>query len=795
MADAKETRRLEVLTIFAERLTAAGLDPPRPDELATIAAHPADWPTRVASPLCAAWSPTIEFLLQQVKFGVSPTIAFDQLPDELMSPSTELPTSEPTRGSVESPSAGTHAKPEPEVTPADPNAVVVAALMQWRARRIAEGADGAVLIKDVTLRNLVKFGHTDAEQIGKKLPGPAAYLGREIAAVIAEFTGPDAAPTQPAKAAQDAPTTPAPRVVVPPQPARQPRAVPPRNDERVEGILRNLTHRDFCDYEYGETDVKAGPLALKSTQEGLRLSYEPYLPEAGKMVIYRVVSADDAAAPFKPEAGDLVAVTTSLHVHDNRYLTCAVRHYQVWCHVGVDNEDARHNQPFLLAEGQEVSPVDDFNVTEDEGRVIGRWTTYPGTRSVRVYRIPLEGSTSVRDDPRNQICADQTNLTGFVDNQATRGMRYLYRALAEVTVGASVRLSRPRQQEILVSVVLGRVDDMEVVISEDNSRFDLTWTTPSAGQVRVYRISAPPPPGLTGSEMAEAALQVQGFDDEALIKDPVVAADNNRSRIAGVPWPTAWDRAYLTPVTLLGGKARIGTTKVRTRPLPPVTDAEIIERFDTEIITFGWPEHAAAVLVYVGSATLSPEEICDRNQPLTDISKSQYRRDGALILPRRLEPKGCTVCLVPVAFSRGEQVRGQITVLRYPGLHRLHYGLISREEAPPHVRELVLRSDHAVESPVAFVMVNNRERFPLGPTDGEHVYFRPPRGGEPTPQCSLEAIPRGDYRTLWQVDWAWHRGFFRLFIASVADRSRRYALADPSLQHLQYFDPLPGSSQ
>lgn len=681
----------------------------------------------------------------------------------------------------------------PAPAPADRESQIVATLKQWRARRIAEGAHGAELIRDVTLKNLVKYGDTAAEQIGKKLPGAAADLRYEIAAVIAQFVDPTAGPaTQTMDAARAQSRRPS--ITTRPLARDRPtRPAAPRPDP-AEGVLLNLTHRDFCEYDYGESDVEPGPITIKSTQSGLRLSFEPFIPEAGKMVIYRVVSGDEAAPPFKPEAGDLVAVTTALQVNDDRYLTCAVRHYQVWCHVGVDHEDARHNQPFLIAEGQEVSPVDDFVVSEDEGRVIGLWTTYPGTQRVRIYRIPLEGSAPVRDDPRNQICVGQTNLTGFVDNGATRGMRYLYRVLAEVKVGSATRLSRHRQQDILVSVVLDSVDDLEVALNEDNSRFDLTWTTPPAGQVRVYRVSTPPPPGLTGSEMPEAALQVQGFTDEALIKDPIIAADANRSRIVGVPWPAAWERAYLTPVTVLGGNSRIGTTKVHTRPLPPVSAASIIERFDTEIITFGWPKGASAVHAFVGSTTLRPEEICERGHPTAEVSRAQYERDGALILPRPLEPKGCTVCLVPVSYSGGEQIRGDMTVLRYPGLHRLFYDLVPRQVPARHVREIKLYSNLDIDSPIAFVMRNRLDRFPLTPDDGELIYFRPREGGSPVSQWVVSNLARGEHMTGCKVDWTDYRGYFRLFIRSQSDPEKRYALADAS-PHRLWLAPSVGAPE
>lgn len=660
--------------------------------------------------------------------------------------------------------------------------------MLWRTQRIAEGAEGADLIKDMTLRNLVKFGHTDGVEIGKKLPGPAAYLGPEIAAVIAEFDTGHSTDTKPTR--RPAPTQPPPAVTQPaatqPPPSVPPVVVPKHSKPPPtasappvpDAALAHLTHADFCDYEYGESPVKAGPITVKGAPDGVRLTFEPYISEAGKTVLYRVVSGDDVE-PFKPEAGDLVAVTTALEVADTRFLTAAVRHYQVWCHVGSDHEGARRSQPFLLATGQEISPVDDVVITENEGHVIGQWKVYQGTRAVRVFRVPLDGSGSRPDDPRNEICADQPNLTGFVDAEVERGSRYLYRVVAEVSVGGALRWSRPRQHDVLVSVVLTGVQDLTVTITEPNQLLDMVWTTPPVGQVQVYRSKEPPPADLNGSALLEAALEPQGFTNESRINYPVTAADPTHSRIAGVPWPTDWERVYLTPVTVLAGQARVGATTVRTRPVAAVTDIELVERFDTEIVTFGWPKGAVSVLAYVGSTTLSPEEICTRNTHEMELSKAQYDRDGGLYFARRLEPKGCTVCLVPVNYSRGEQVRGEIAAVHYPGLHRMRYQLIRQQVPGRIIVELGLWTDLEVDSSIALVMRHHPERMPLSADDGQLVYFIRPVTHDRLPQALIEHAPRGQSATGWRAEWTDLRGYFRVFVSQAADSDKRYALADP----------------
>lgn len=793
ISDAKQAKRLETLTIWFRRATADGHPVPTDAELAGIAANPNGWNDPPVSDVVDAWAPTIAHLLHQVKFGVDPDVAAD-ITGELCTPARPIAvptpsTPEPATTADDRPSAAN------SVDRSDPDSPqLLDRLLQWRSRRIADGAEGADTIKDVTLANLVKFNHTDAEQIRKKLPGPAAYLAAEIAAVMGGSTSTDS--PEPVVRSMSPIPAPAP----PPAPATAPATTPPvtpatPSPPRQAGtasVFLDLDHNAFSPYEYGDSDVEVAQIAVKTTADGIRLTFDPYVPETDKMVIYRVVSGENVV-PYKPEAGDIVAVTTGLAVEDERFATSAVRTYQVWCHVGLDREDACRSQPFLLAQAEAVSPVDDFTLTEDEGRVIGQWSVFPGTRAVRVYRIPLNSAAPPATDDRYRICAEEPNLTGFVDIGAERGERYLYRALAEVPVGESTRLSKPTQQEVLVSVVLQPVTDLTVnVAGDDDTQFDLVWSAPTAGTVKVYRLAGPPPAGLGDTDMDEAQLQPQGLNEDSRIKHPVTSADLEHSQMRGVPWPADWQRAYLVPVTVLNGRARVGTTTITTRALPPVTDMEIIERFHTEVVTFGWPPGAASVKAFVGLDSMSPEEICANNQPTEEINEARYRRDGGLAFAKRLASNGCLVCLVPVAYSRGEEVRGRIATQRYPGLARVEYKLVYVPGT--HTVQLWLKADTEVEYPPPMMLINNLDRFPLSSDDGQFVPLTPPDRSQQLPQCTVEHISRDGTDSGWTIDLSPVQGFFRLFFGPQPPGSRPLALKDPGLEDL-YRYPQQGAAQ
>ncbi|NMO00159.1 hypothetical protein HH308_02895 [Gordonia sp. TBRC 11910] len=766
---------------------------PDAEQLVRISREPDNWSSGTVPDVVAVWTPTIEYLLRQVRLGVLAPVAAAQLPDSLRRPVREPQATNPAPASVVPEAALPQPDPEPEPEPAgqrtkvatrpgvdadpDNRAAVVAALIEWRGRQIADGVQGADAIKDVTLRNLVKYRQTSEEQIRMKLPGSAAGLAGDLARVFAELGvggQPVTAPAPVHQAPQHS-ATPTPVVLSGTNPLPDPTPGPTVDPNRLD-----LTHNDFVAYDFSPAEVSPGGIGITAAPDGVALSWDPWPIAPGQTVIYRVVSGDDSP-PYKPEAGDLVTVTTARGCTDGRFLVSAVRAYQVWVHVGPDVAAARMTQPVMWAQGSEISPVDNMTLTEDEGRVIGQWSVFPGTKAVRVYRIPLEGGGTPGDDPQYQIAVGDANLTGFVDADVPRGRRYLYRALAEVEVNGSRRLSRRTQQEILVSVRLTPVADLAITISDADAQFDLKWSTPDTGIVHIYRFNKQPTAGLEREDLDAAALELQGFSEATRIKQPISALDETTSQMLGVPWPQGWDRAYLTPVTVSGGRVRIGTTRVQARPLPPVQAPRLIERFHTELITFGWPSGAASVFAYIGYGNATVEQNTS-GAPFAEVSFSAHQRDGALTFPRPLPATGCTIYLVPVAYSAGHEIRGDVTTLEYPGLARLDYTFVAINARPGQLLvRLYLKAESDIDDPPAFVLVHNPDRLPLDAADGRNLSFL--NQGFSVPHCQLDRIGRGVNTTDWTVDLTGVEGFLRLFVSDNR-RTRRIALLDPKMDLL-----------
>lgn len=821
MTNIKQQKRATALLEWAAVAAADGHDVPTEEQLAAIAANPEAVGTLAAEGAALAWKATIEHILHQVKFGLDPYAVVQNLPRELFTPAeiaaparrkrepvsvasgTDAGSSQSGDGNPTAPAAESHSA---ATVTADP----VEALMQWRSQRIADGVESAGAIKDATLIKLVKYRFVSEDQIRNKLQGADPALAAEIAVILAEFfpdeaTASEGAGSKPQAASavttpQAATERPTPVTAVPAPTAlpaattdAEPDAIGPVPDRGL-----GLAHNDFCEFEYGESPVEPGAVTIVKVSEGHRLTWEPYLASPDDTVIYRVVSTEDQF-PHKPEAGELLVATTDIEFEDTRFLASAVRTFQVWCHVGADVRTARYQQPVLVAQGEVVSPVADFNLFEDEGRVIAQWNVFPGTRAVRVFRVPLREGGRGLNDPRHQILATDHNLNGFVDTEVTRGERYLYRAFAEVAVGNGVRLASPAQKDIAVSVVLQPVTDLQITLSPDRlGEFELRWSTPQAGRVVIYRSPTPPSADLELSEMPQEALAPQGLDDASQLKHPVVAADSVSSRMTAVPWPGVWDRAYFTPVTILADHAKVGKVRVQTRPLPAVTDARIIERFDAQIVSFGWPTGAASVLAFVAPRTV-PAEQAIAGHPDEEVHLRHHRRDGGLTLSNKL-PAGCIVYLVPVAYSGGEQVRGEHTGISYPGLARITYSLPDvHVDAAGRVVAISLESDTDLDAPPPFVMVHNASRFPLGPYDGVTVPLMSPHTQQQAWQLNVGRLMKSQPENGWRALLPNQPGYVRLFadtrgMAASADDSgfpvRRIAVADPPLATLRLDVPV-----
>lgn len=673
----------------------------------------------------------------------------------------------------------------------------LAALLAWREQLIDSGAVSARSFKEAHLRLVLRSGRTDVEQIRAMLPGSVSEHADDMARVLSGLPpapageGRDdvssgrhrsAGAELPEPAADDPGADTAALLRATPAPVEPPVVrTPDAGDE-------------FASYTGAESAVAIQSVTLHRRRDTGALEVRwPALDTAAPVVLYRLVSGEDSP-PSSPDSAELVTVTAATSGLDERAPVAAVRHFQVWANVGDSHAAAVAAQPVLHAAGVLISRLGDFTLREDSGRVIGQYRVPPGVSAVYVYRVPAHEAH--RDGPQYRILAGQDNLNGFVDVDVERGRRYVYRARCAAPVDGVLRLSEPATGEVAVSAVLAPVTDLTITgSSADGTVLDLAWTTPPGGRVAIYRSQTGPTAGAEAAELPEDALDQVGLPLELRLAQPISddRGDDGhiRSVMPAVAWPDRWSRAYFTPVTVIDGMAMLGKTfsTVRTGV---IRDIELAEYCNKQVLTFDWPDGAAAVVVHVAPKGYDPRDGLGGGQSF-EITLEEYEKYGGLQLAGQLPVHGCSLHLAPVAFTGGRRVSGAVASVEYQGLLRLQYAVrIGRDpEGRPYTATIAVRSEYDLPGSPAFVLVNNPHRIPLSAHDGDLVDVAPldERGqlaAPPAKELRWSQLTTTGGSELWAANVRNRQGWIRLFVNTPSPASLRLiALLDPAVDSLR----------
>jgi hypothetical protein len=685
----------------------------------------------------------------------------------------------------------------------------LAALMTWRQQLIDSGAVSRNTFKEAHLRLVLRSGRTDVAQIRAMLPGSVAEHAEELTRLLAELE------TQSSRGAGESGGATGPDVVAVDQHRTNAGLEPDRllRPDLEEPTPRDIAEtqysaHDFAAFAFGEQRGEVFTIGMRRRQRGedhpadVELTWPPYRPPAGAaqaVVIYRVVSDEDSP-PYSPDRAHLVAATITTSTTDERPPDAAVRHYQVWVNTGDTREQALARQPVKHAEAVLVNPVRDFSIREDNGHVIGRWSVAAGVSEVFIYRIPAEEGG--REGLQHRILTGGDHRSGFIDTEALRGQRYIYRVRCAVTAGGVMRLSEATEATVAVSAVLVPVADLSMgAVSSDGSVFELAWTPPPAGHVVIYRSQAGPRAGAETTELPEAALDQIGLGPELLLTQPVSRRQDSqggpRAVMSGVPWPAGWSRAYFTPVTVLAGHTVLGRTlsSVRTGV---IRDVDLAEYCNKQVLTFDWPAGAAAVVVHLAPVGYDPRNGLTGKS--FEISLEEYEKYGGMQLSHHeLPATGCSLHLAPVAFSAGRRVVGAIRSVDYAGLLRLQYAVrIGRgpDGWPTHAT-IALRSQYDLPGSPAFVLIHNPQRIPLSMHDGQAIDAAPvDEHGQPTGEVSKElrwsALTTHGGGEMWAANLRGLHGWIRLFVNTPSPaRLRTIALLDPPVESLRLTQGVP----
>lgn len=803
----KQARRIEVMLEWRDVTAAAGHVVPSVADMMRIGATGDLWPPDVDLSVAMPWKDTFAHLLKQVKFGVVDPVG--QMPDDLMVPDVVEPYPHGPGERVDQPPPTTPAAPAAErESPATEDHPVFMALRRWRQVE-QEGNRAVQALKDTDLRRIVVTGSRSETEIRMLLPAGLRTFARRIAEIVAaaapavgvpsdvpratESTMPSVPP--PATASQST----APPAAAPPSPRHvtfQPsHNIDPPDLPRPAETVDELSDLELADC-YSPPAVPSATIRVKHAADGIDLRW-PAAETGQPTVLYRVVSADRADAPYAPQDGVPVTVTEGLTHVDRRRFVAAVRHFQVWYHAGRTRAEAADVEPVLYAAGVAVGPVQDAHIAEDGPAVVGHWRVPAGSTRVQVLRIPHElADATGRGDLQYRILADQPNLKGFEDYGIERGHRYVYRVSVEAEVSGSSRLSAAVTADITVSAVLAPVTDLRVTPRPgEPDAFDLSWTPPAAGTLRIYRTKAGPAPGADERHNDEADLAKANLPLESWLRRPDTTGPDGRATMEKVPWPDdggiKWTRAYFTPVTVLGGMAAVGQTVPWVR-LGPVREAAIVERTYRQVLTFAWPAGADAVAAHEGLPGQDAESASQGESQM--ITLDEYKRQGGMHFARPLPPAGSSVHVRALAHSAGRTFHGPPVTLPYSGLTLLRYTVRTDRDRSQKPMAVVVQifAKYDSPTPLPFTLVYHPERLPLHLGDGWPLESTPT--GDPHAIGGIRFrpshIPADPGQAAWTARVEGLSGYLRLFVCVEPAKLDTIALLDPPVGTLR-LDPTP----
>lgn len=610
------------------------------------------------------------------------------------------------------------------------------------------------LLQIVAFQNLNSADDVVARCAGLTIPMDAG-LARDLAAVVSERPAPE---RQPEKAETVA--------------ASEWLASP--------GVFAGVDWSTF-----GEGQIRpVTPLLIRAVEGGTSLVWQDPA-DLGRVRIFRVVASPDTWPALDPSQAEPVGVTLSTSVTTPLVATSAATFIGVWCHAGQDEVAARSAAPVFVAQGQVVWPPRRLSLQVTPRKTVAATFHVPPGATIQVQRF---GAGS---KPRfNQAAALDPSVlvgNGFVDPHPPVG-EVSYAVYASVRLGdGSLEWSEPVVGTVTVRV---RPTSLPLTVSPNGmspGTYDISWETPEHGAVEVFLSPSAPPAGLSEETRTREIIRSQGLTPDRLLPYPTLTLGDT-TVIQGVAIPDEWARAYFVAAHVVADDAvGVGPTVSLVLPRPP-RNPELIERVDTQIITFAWPAAAAQskdadVIVEVHQGPRHSQELdVERSQPIVSMTHEQYVLLGGIHLTRTLPPNGCSLHLFGVIYERGRPRRSHGVALDYPGITRVAYDIVAvRQDGQPAVSAddlagyaITVMSNEVLDA-AHFVVVYHSQRLPLSPNEP----------GASELLSELRPLTANVAQTLGHLTPGPHLGFVRLFYSPPDRRDcARVAVIDPNPANL-----------
>lgn len=508
-------------------------------------------------------------------------------------------------------------------------------------------------------------------------------------------------------------------------------------------ILEVPSHA-FAPFQYRVDEANAGGITVEHLElegEGPRtaISWDPH-PTAGQC-FYRVVATSHIDQTPTPEVEEQLVITLDNYWEDEIPEGLAYREYQVWAYAAPTPAETLRAQPVLLGRQLVIFPVTGVTVSVADGTLSGTWDHLPGRNAVRVF-VSEEDAPGGATDPGNQLHAD-VDERSFRHKSPRRNVNLRVALVPEIRrPDGSIATGPTREETVYVDGKLEKTN-LEYAFKEDDAegtviRFGVMG--PPAGTFRIYLTPTMPSKDLSWQEVPEEALVQEGLDGPDTLRHDYGELGHGAQHDKDELWPQGWDEVYITPVTLLDGKAWVGDS-IALQRVQRIEEADLREYVGFQLVSFAWPRGASLVKI-----ERRPLGGGDERTRISDVNETQYRQNGGVRL--NLDPGGEDVILTPQSLYRGDITTAEETVLSYPGLWRYlysFYGLPPSASAPGGLGLQIWRSDREDINPPRFTVMFHPERMPLFSKDiqdGGRALAAAPGEPAPNPASGTIVMPR-----------------------------------------------------
>lgn len=475
----------------------------------------------------------------------------------------------------------------------------------------------------------------------------------------------------------------------------------------------------FAPYNWEQGPAQpVGQLAVEHSGDRLRFAWSP-MP--GEVVLYRIVESGSAWPSGAPELAGLLGVTRRTSGSLTKQPAGAVTYLAVWANSGATALEASQAQPTLVGISQVVWPPTDLSVQITAQRTVAALMTVPEGSRIEVQRFPKDAAIAY--DINREIDRGFLSGSGFHDLTPPIGEDIVYAAfcVAELADGTS-RVSAPATVDAHITPDVEQVA-IQVKPSETPGAYDITWQQPAHGRVLLYATPQRIEKGLENEPRTREILEEQGgLTAQYRIAYPPEDL-GGLMRIRGFVVDPTWVRAYFVAVHHVSDESMwVGPSVSMVTPRAP-RYGQVVERVDSQVITFEWPKGVTIVEAYQGPRGQLIEAI--DSQPIASLTEENYQRTGGMRVTRALPSNGCAVQLHGVVYLDGKPVYSEPATLDYPGVTRLSYTITpvgpDGSPVPPGALPAMYRihaevDDDLHQTPVA--LVGQLGRLPLFPEDG-----------------------------------------------------------------------------